>query len=186
MCWCWTPKDVTFQQRLVIRMMKILWHRQHCCCQCCLCPTIFVVHIISFFASSSAGWRRLWEGKMSQVRFRTRFLPSCSTASRIQSLQRACTLVDVFSVVGQVKRCKLGCKKRLVEYCHPRLHWIWQCRAIRTNAADLYNCYIEHPDDTEHNHQKLLSNNVDLACCSMLTVLQQWTQSSSHSSQQRC
>ena len=75
MCWCWTPKDVTFQQRLVIRMMKILWHRQHCCCQCCLCPTIFVVHTISFFASSSAGWRRLWEGKMSEVRFRTRFLP---------------------------------------------------------------------------------------------------------------
>ena len=42
---------------------------------------------------------------------------------------------------------------------------------MRTNAADLYNCYIEQPDDTDHNYQKLLSNSDDLVYCSMLTVL---------------
>ena len=44
---------------------------------------------------------------------------------------------------------------------------------MRTNAADLLNCYIEHPDDTKHDYQKLLSNSDDLVHCSMLTVLQQ-------------
>ena len=42
--------------------------------------------------------------------------------------------------------------------------------AMQTNAADLYACYIEQPDDTEHNYRKLLNNTDDLDYCSMLTV----------------
>ena len=81
-------EDIVTQSALLLPMLSVL--------HCPRCPH-------RWFLSQQrllGGDRRLWEGKMSALGSRTRCLPSRSAVSRIQSLQSACTLVDVFSVVG--------------------------------------------------------------------------------------